>query len=698
MDDYAVHNVDSYDPEFGEIYRHEGGTSDTKDVGEIGIAMELLTRVEFDLAYSSEKLVNLDTLLMHVVAWENDLEGMARENDNSSDDLMEKALIFDLLSGILDSELSELDNFMGTLQTVVIDANQKISSCRHLRELFFVMEDKLHDSEESLKKSREEVLEFKMHLAKLQRTLLAFKHNDWKREWDMGLFENGQVANVDAKPRMQTVEQQRHILRMLEKSLARELDLEKKLSELKQNEEDLKLKVHLTEQVALCMEEAAEFAWGRFLEAENAAEVLMGTSKELVGRLQIVQFNLNGSVQRENDAKFKLQDCIEQLKDKETDLQKLESRIAELITDNSKVCALREEVKMLEEQLKDSEFRLRNANASNEASQDQLREMDNVIESLKENIYIAESRAESAEAKIAQLTDTNLEVTEELGFLKNNNESNTKKVSLFEKQLRELEIQLQHARASSEASQEQQNMLYSAIWDMETLIEELKIKVSKAEIKTENAEEQCVTLTESNLELDKELRFLRARMECLETSLQQANDEKVESAKDVSIRTKLIMDLVMQLAMERERIQKQLYSLTVENKILVEKLQKTKSDTFVSINENGGADDNKFISSKHNSTNATSTEASEEAAKESSSKSFQVDESSKDAAACETDQVGSSSANNDPNVVAEVEAERVVEAGQPNRMCVFMAILVLLVSVLSTYLFNKKPKLLDVDG
>uniref|UniRef100_A0A5B6ZPE4 WIT1/2 N-terminal helical bundle domain-containing protein n=1 Tax=Davidia involucrata TaxID=16924 RepID=A0A5B6ZPE4_DAVIN len=686
MDDSADHNVDAGDPELGKIYRHEDVTSDTKDVGEIRSAKELLPRVDFDLAYSSEKLVNLDALLMHLLAWENDFEAMAMENDDSLEDLMEKALVFDFLSGILDSEVRELENFMGTLQAVIVCAHQKIPSSRHSRELFIGMEDKLHDSEESLKKSQEEVLDIKMQLAKLEKTLLALKNNEWKYDRGMGLSENGQVANIDAKPKMQTVEQKRHFLRMLEKSLARELDLEKMLSKSKQNEEDFKLKVHLTEQVALFMEEAAEFVWGRFLEAENAAEVLMGTSKELVGRLQILQFNLNGSIQRENEANFKLQDCIEQLKGKETDLQKLESSIAELITDNSEVCTLREKVKLLEEQLKESEFQLRNANASNETSQDQLRELDNIIESQKENIYVAESTAESVEAKITQLTETNLELTEELGFLKNNNESNTKKVSLFEKQLRELEIQLQHARVSTEASQEQQNMLYSAIWDMETLIEELKTKVSKAEIKTENAEEQCVMLTESNLELDKELSFLRARMECLETSLQQANDEKVASANDVKIRTKLITDLVMQLGKERERIQKQLYSLTVENKILVEKLQKTKRVTSVIINENGGADDNNFISSNHDSTNATCTEASEEAAIESSSKSFQVDESSKDAAACETE-------------VWEPESERVVEAGQPNRMCVFMAILVLLLSVLSTYLFNKKPIFFGVfDG
>ena len=51
------------------------------------------------------------------------------------------------------------------------------------------------------------------------------------------------------RPQLQTAEQ-RHVLRMLEKSLAWELDFEKKLTALKQNEEDLKLKLQLTEQVS----------------------------------------------------------------------------------------------------------------------------------------------------------------------------------------------------------------------------------------------------------------------------------------------------------------------------------------------------------------------------------------------------------------------------------------------------------------
>ncbi|KAJ6431980.1 hypothetical protein OIU84_019282, partial [Salix udensis] len=303
------------------------------------------------------------------------------------------------------------------------------------------------------------------------------------------------------------------------------------------------------------MEEAAEVVWGRFLEAENASEVLMGISKEMAGRLQIFQFTLNGSIQREDEFSSKLQDCIKQRDAKDTVIKKLESSIAEHIAISSQVPILMEKVKSLEEQLKKSELRLQNANALNAESQEHLSEMENLVESLKESIYEAETRAETAETKATQLTDTNVELVEEINFLKGSRDSSTKKVTVLEKQLRESEIQLQHAKASSEVSQEQQNMLYSAIWDMETLIDDLRSKVSKAESNTDGVEEQCIVLSESNMELNKEISFLRSRVNALEMSLDEANYSKDEKAKEISVRTELIMDTVMQLTRERERIQ-----------------------------------------------------------------------------------------------------------------------------------------------
>jgi hypothetical protein len=56
-------------------------------------------------------------------------------------------------------------------------------------------------------------------------------------------------------------------------------------------------------------------------------------------------------------------------------------------------------------------------------------------------------------------------------------------------------------------SQEKQSMLYSAIGDMENLIKDLKLKVSKAESRADRAEEKCIILSECNEELKVELNF-----------------------------------------------------------------------------------------------------------------------------------------------------------------------------------------------
>lgn len=378
----------------------------------------------------------------------------------------------------------------------------------------------------------------------------------------MNLSENSHVSNVKVKTKDQRmVEQQRYILRMLEKSLARELDLEKKLAESRNNEE-LKMKLRYTEQVAFYMEETAEVVWGRFLEADNATEVLMGISKSIMGRLQVTEFNLNGYMQRENELKLNIQILIEQLKAKDAALEKNGRCNVNVddIQENTEVLDLREKVKILEEEQKNFEVQINSLSEENEACHEQLIEIENFAESLKESIDIAENRAESAEAKVTQLTETNLELTEELNFLKGSASTAEKKVGSLEKQLRELDIQLQNAKASSEAGQEQQNMLYTAIWDMEILIEELKSKVSKAEGNKDSAEEQCIVLSENNLELHKELDLFKSRMLCMKTSLDHASSTKLSSAKEIDTRTKFIMDLVMQLATERERINKQVFT------------------------------------------------------------------------------------------------------------------------------------------
>ena len=142
--------------------------------------MEVLTKVDLDLAYSSEKLVNLHGLLISLLAQENELETIAVGNNYISAEFMEKALVFNLLSGVLDSEVRELDSFMVSLQAEIVDAHIKKSSCRHLTEPFTMMDEKLIDSEESLKQTQNQISDVKIQSAKLQRTVLAFTHDNCK--------------------------------------------------------------------------------------------------------------------------------------------------------------------------------------------------------------------------------------------------------------------------------------------------------------------------------------------------------------------------------------------------------------------------------------------------------------------------------------------------------------------------------------
>ncbi|XP_009611110.1 WPP domain-interacting tail-anchored protein 2-like [Nicotiana tabacum] len=685
--------TDIITPQAMETLVNESLSSEAKEMEEMRSSMEILSRVDLDLAYSDEKLANLDNLLMRILTWENEVEAISFENDDISPDSIEKVLALDHLSSILSSEIRQLDNFIGTLQDLVTGARQKIT-CRELNDLHVIMENKFHDTEELLRQSKERVLEMKMQLAKSQMTSLAFDQNEWRQRMSLDLSETNNVSARGLKPHVQTVEQRR-TLRMLEKSLERELDLEKKLTLLKQNEDDLKLKLRLTEQVALCMEEGAEVIWGRFLESENAAEVLMGISREMVSRLQIVNFNLNGSLQRERDFKLKIDNCLGQVNAKDITIQNLNSSIKQLTAENAEVSSLRDRLKILEDKLKESESKLLKANELNEVSEERLKEMECVVESQKEDIDIAEHKAENAEEKVAHLTETNLELHEELDFLKSSNESNAKKVSILEKQVRELEIQLQNAKTSSEAGQEQQNMLYSAIWDMETLIDELKQKVLKAESKTEHAEEQCIMLSETNLELNKEVEFLRSRVEGLETSLNQATIEKIASAKDINIKTSFIMDLVMQLAIERERVQKQIFCLTKENKSLIRKLETKEKQPSIHVLENGGGD-TELSSSRVVSTIATSTDSSHEIQTESTLKRSQVDELPPDRPTNRGSK-SSMSINEEPNIVVTSEETEVqLQPRQRHHKYIIMSILVLLLSTLGVYFFGKRNDILDL--
>ncbi|KAK4393235.1 WPP domain-interacting tail-anchored protein 1 [Sesamum angolense] len=554
---------------------------------ELESAVEVLTRVELDLACSSEKLVNLEILVMHVDSRENDFEAFASEEEHKSEGHVEKALEFDLLYGFLDSEVRELESFLTALQTEIAGFQAPF---KQLGDSFKEMEEKLQDCEDSLKRSFDQVAGLKVQSDNFRRILLASSGDEKCNVLPIGKddkrLENDNFEDSNAKIRMHTAEQQRNILRMLEKSLAQEMDLEKKLTESRQTEEDLKLRL---QQEVFCMEQEAEDIWERLFEAENNAEILLGISKELFGRIQMAQFSINGSIQREGELRSKLQALNEELKEKDCALRGSESSRTELV----------EKVNALEQKLRESESQLHHV------KEEQNKE-------LAGKAIEAEKRAEIIEAECKLRRESNMELDKEMSRLKSSTADATKRVEQLEKQLKDSEIQRLHAAASSEASQEKLNMLDCTIKDMDNLIKDLKSKVSRAESETESTEEKCIILSESKAELIEEVTFLRRRVEHLEMSLHQADEAKKESAKDIRLRTKLIADLVVQLALERERLHKQISSLTKEKKVAVMYLQQIKRDHSVTAIGSHDAKVNEPVLSEDDSKNKVSRKGSSE--------------------------------------------------------------------------------------
>ncbi|GJZ43785.1 WPP domain-interacting tail-anchored protein 1 [Tanacetum coccineum] len=437
---------------------------------------EIIARFELDIAFICERLMNLNLLSMHVETRESDFEPFVSDMDP---ELVLKVLEYDLLAGVLGSEVRLLETHIFDLQTEKANVHEFLSSRKHLGEPLAGMEDMLNDSEKSLAQLLEQVSDLKVRSASFERNVLEFAGVEGY---------NTEALNDDIeqkeKMKMQTVEHQRHILRMLEKSLEREIDSEKRVFELTQVEETLTMRVRLLEQELMYAEEEAETTLENFYEVDHSSELFMETSKELLSRIKMLHFNLKGSVQREVELKSNL---------------------------------------------------------------------------LK--LQLANEKA-STQVKVEK-EDTAQELQD----------SNEKVVSL-EKQLSDTNVKLQNAEACYEASLEDKSMLQFTIKDMENVIEDLKSKVTRAEGQTDSMEDKCIILSEENDGLKKDLSFVKGRVKCLETSLHQMEEAKKASAKDISIRSKFITDLVMQMAHQRERLQKQIASLKHENIILVKSLRK----------------------------------------------------------------------------------------------------------------------------
>lgn len=145
-------------------------------MGDLGdVYSTMLTSLDLGLACFSEKVSNLSNFVMHVETKECELEALEKEDHIG---YLEKGLECDLLSGVFDSEVRELEGVLDTLQGGVGEARDWVSSCTHLGEAFVAMQEKLVGYEQRLKQSEEEFNDIKMQSVSFQRTLPSLKKEE----------------------------------------------------------------------------------------------------------------------------------------------------------------------------------------------------------------------------------------------------------------------------------------------------------------------------------------------------------------------------------------------------------------------------------------------------------------------------------------------------------------------------------------
>lgn len=91
-----------------------------------GNDVEILSRVELDLAFASEKLLNLEMLVMEIARRATDFEPPTFEDESISSETAESAFELDALYGILDAEVKELVNSISSLQADIKGIEQRV--------------------------------------------------------------------------------------------------------------------------------------------------------------------------------------------------------------------------------------------------------------------------------------------------------------------------------------------------------------------------------------------------------------------------------------------------------------------------------------------------------------------------------------------------------------------------------------------
>ncbi|KAJ3681308.1 hypothetical protein LUZ60_015797 [Juncus effusus] len=384
--------------------------------------MDELKTIEHGLAYSTEKQMNLQILEMEIAGRSSRIESLSLESTDSvpEEPIQQNILEFEILYGYFKSELKELDKYIVSLRQDIVDLHGS---------------GKLESEEEDCEKSKKRLLD---SLKKLQGVVHDVGNRSAKFEEILDLLMDKSRSSEGNTPQsgqllyegnIMNSKKQREVLHMLEKSLAREMDLETKLGEAVSTKEELTIKIHGLERESFYLENSMESLYERTFQAENSSDLLLGISKELLGKYNSMQqanlLKIMSFARQLTESKTEIGFLEEQISEMKT---KSESNVEKSVELNELNLKLKNEIErgnMLEKKAKDSETQFEHAKASLEAVVEQqsmlestMSDMEILIKDLKAKVVKTESRAELAESRSNALNETNLEQNEELGFLR----------------------------------------------------------------------------------------------------------------------------------------------------------------------------------------------------------------------------------------------------------------------------------------
>ncbi|XP_078170979.1 WPP domain-interacting tail-anchored protein 1-like isoform X3 [Carex rostrata] len=372
--------------------------------------METITRIQHDLAYSSDKVMNLQILQMEVASRSGQIDSLSLDTDSLPDnESVPKAFELDILSAYLNSEVKQLEEFVGFLKEDIVEVKNHLVG----EEPANAMVEKMVQAETAMEDLQQLLSDLSAGSAKFKGTLDLL--GDPSRSSEVSSPDSGHLS---LEGKILSPRKQRKVLQMLEKSIARELDLEEKLSEAKSIEDDLKFKLRKVERESHFLEKSVESLLAKAFVAETTSDLHLCTSKDIVAKLNSAeQVNL-----------LKVQLLENGLRERENKIDDLSGKLGEQMENNIK----------LERKVKDLENQLEHSNAALEAVKENenmlnctVSDMDTLIRDLKGKIAKAETRADKAETRCTGLTETNAELNEEVGFLRS-------KVEMLERSLEEM--------------------------------------------------------------------------------------------------------------------------------------------------------------------------------------------------------------------------------------------------------------------